>query len=332
MAISNQLISSPSIYLFAFQQQREFFSQRLLKPISSQWSTHKYDQILNHFYACQKIKLTSRFDNSNLVNSDNLVVRQRNNYQSDTNIQKFLGTIRTKENLELIDGEAYPNYIDESHIIYLKINRLNKNADQAIDVDKLALFNPKNCFSPRNIDTNLGQTVVISAVVGDSKNLPTEELKSLANNCLSSFAYLNNGLEKAILIDSNTIFRSHIFTYYLPENGDKYNQIIVCLFSSSEDQDKFHRHHQELAKFFLSLHKLTYVHKHSNSLLKLVCYQIGQLKYYLNTSSSEPITQVPSLNSFIDNDLSISDSNKIENPQQKKNFPKRNKRFIAVLN
>lgn len=325
MPILNQLISSPSIYLFAFQQQREFFSQRSLKPISSEWSTNKYDQILSHFYACQKIKSNSRVD------SENLVVRRRNHTQSDSQSQKFLGTIRTKGNLELIDGEAYPDCIDESHIVSLKINRLDKNADQAIDVDQLALFNPKNCFSSQNINTNLGQTVVISALVNDVQNLQQELLQSLANNCLSSFSHLPNSSQQAVLIDSSTIFNGHMFTYYLPEAGDQYNQIIVCLFSRPEDQNEFNKHHQELSKFFLSLHKLTYVHQHSNSLLKLVCYQIGQLKYYLKKSSSDPITQVPSLNNFATEYSSIADSNRIQKHPQKKNSSKINKQFVAVL-
>lgn len=326
MARSHQLISAPSIYLFAFQQQQEFFAKSSLKRLSPEWSTRKYSQILNHFFVCQKIKLNSR------ANRHNLVYQHKNNLQSITEVQKFLGTIKNQGNLELINGEAYPCRIDNSHVISLRINRLEKNADQAVSVNNLAYFNPKNCFSPHNVKTNLGQTVVITALVNNRENIQPESLQSLANSCLSSFAHLASSLQKTVLIDSSIISNGCVFTYYLPGNLRQYNQIIVGLFFRQEDLDNFQKHHQQLSKFFLSFHKLTYVHQHSSSLLKLACYQMGQLKYHLKTSSSNDLSQVPSPNNLETKYSPISGHNRIDRYGDKSSLSEINKKPMAVLN
>ena len=288
MPKSNQLISAPSISLFAFQQKREFFAKNSFKPISPAWLTLKYCQILNNFYVYQKIKLDFRQYSSNLINQP----------------QKFSGTIKTKENLELIAGEAYPGSIDDNAIISLRINGLEQNTRQSMSISKLADFNPKDCFSPHNVNTNLGQTVVISTLVNNPRENPQHEsLKSLANNCVSSFYHLPNSSPKVTLIDSRVILNGYIFTYHLAEDSCPYNQVQVCLFFRQEDKDNFEKHHRQLANFLLSLHKLTYVHQHSRSLLKLVCYQLDQLEYNLQTA-------------IINNrshQVSLSNYNKIEN-------------------
>ena len=291
MPRSKPLISSPNIYLFAFQQQQEFFAQSSPQLLSPEWSTDKYRQILNHFHVCQKIKLNSRADN------DKLVDRLPNHLQNITQGQPFLGTIKTKENLELITGEAYPERVDTSHIISLRINRQNQNTEKALSTDNLASFNPKNCFSPHNIKTNLGQTVIITALVNSKENMQPRSLQNLTDSCLSSFAHLSDSSQKTILIDSSIIANGYFSTYYLPRNSHQYNQIIVCLFFRQKDQDNFHKYHYQLSQFFLSFHKLTYIHQYSNNLFKLACYQIEQLKYLLKTPTSNYITPVSSPNS-----------------------------------
>ena len=326
MARSNQLISAPNIYLFAFQQQQEFFSQSSLESLSPEWSTHKYCQILNHFHVCQKIKLNSSTDNGNLVNS-------RQNYPQDiTQKQQFWGTIKTQENLELIQGEAYPSCSGTSHIISLRIHRQDKNAKEAISIDKLAFFNPQNCFSPCNIQTNLGQTIVITALVNNKENMQPDSLKSLADNCLSSFAHLPNSWQQTVSIDSSIIANGYFSTYYLPGNSRQYNQIIIGLFFRQKDRDNFHRHHQELSKFFLSLHKLTYVHQYSNNFFKLACYQIDRLKYRLKTLNGSDIDRLPSPKDVRVKYSSVSDYNRIDWQSHKRSFSQINREPIAIVN
>ncbi len=313
MAGSNQIIYYPSIHLFAFQQQTEFFSQSSLKSLSPEWSTHKYHQILNHFYVGQKIKSNS--NNEDLINQ---------NYHPQ--VQKFLGTIKIQGNLELIHGEAYPTRIDKSHIISLKLNRSRSDANQEINVTKLAYFNPKNCFAPQNINTNLGQTIVITALANPREISQPESWQSLAKSCLSSFAYLSDNSQKAVLIDSSIIGNGYVFAYYLPGKPRQYNQILVCLFFRQEDRKNFQKYHQQLAKFLLSLHKLTYIHQHSSRLLKLASYHIGQLKYYLQTLSSNHITQVRAQY------IPISECQEINQDWHKKNLANINKKPVAILN
>ena len=326
MARSNQLISAPNIYLFAFQQQQEFFSQSSLESLSPEWSTHKYCQILDHFHVCQKIKLNSRSAKGNLVD------RRQNHPPNITQKQKFLGTIKIKENLEVIQGEAYPNWVNKSHIISLIIHRQKKNDKEAISTDKLAFFNPKNCFSPSNIQTNLGQTVVITALVNNKENMQPASLQSLADNCLSSFAHFPKSSQKTVSIDSSIIANGYFSTYYLPGNSRQYNQIIVCLFFRQKDRDNFRRHHQELSKFFLSLHKLTYVHQYSNNLFKLACYQIDRLKYHLKTLNSSYIAQFSSPNDVRVKYSSVSDRNRIDRHSHKSTFSQIDRKPTAIFN
>ena len=307
MASSHQLISAPNIYLFAFQQQQEFFSRSSLTPLCPDWSIQKYSQILDRFHVCQKIKLNFDTDNNHLVN------KRKNNPQSLTQPQKFLGTIKTQENLELIQGEAYPNYIDKTHIISLKINRQKQNQGKAIDIEQLASFNPKNCFSPRNIKTNLGQTVMITALVNNRENMQINSLKSLANNYVSSFAHLSSSWQEMVLIDSSIIANGYFSTYYLPGNSPQYNQIIVGLFFRQKDRDNFQKYYREISEFLLSLHKLTYVHQYSSNLFKLAFYQIDRLKHYLKTFNNDYITQVQLPNNTRENYSLTSIQNSLQN-------------------
>ena len=318
MAGYNQLIYSPSIHLFAFQQQTEFFAQSSLKSLSPEWSDHKYRQILNHFYVGQKIKSNS--SNKDLINQ---------NYHPQ--VQKFLGTIKIQENLELIQGEAHPRNIDKSHIISLKFNRPGSDANQEFNANKLAYFNPKNCFSLQNINTNLGQTIVITALVNSRESGQQESLQSLAKNCLSSFAYLSDNSQKTVLLDSSIIGNGYIFTYYLPGSSRHYNQISVCLFFRKEDQDNFQKYHHQIAQFLLSLHKLTYIYQHSSKLLKLASYHISQLKYYLQTLNSNQITQVRSLNQLETQYPTLSKNKGITHDWHKNNLAKIPKKPVAVL-
>ena len=325
MTRSNSLISSPNIHLFAFQQQQEFFSQRSPKLLPPEWSTHKYRQILNHFHVCQKIKLNFRMNNENLVD------RLPNHLQDITQGQQFLGTIKTKENLELIQGEAYPSCVDKSHIISLSIKRQKQNAEKAISIDNLASFNPKNCFSPHNIQTNLGQTVMITALVNSTENMQPKSLKNLADSCVSSFTHAPKNSPTTISIDSSIIANGYFSTYYLPGNSRQYNQIIVCLFFRQKDRDNFHKYHYQLSQLFLSFHKLTYIHQHSSNLFKLTCYQIEQLKYRLKTLNNNYLTQVSPPNSLKTKYSPTFSQNRIDWSWYKESLTKKENKPMAVL-
>lgn len=327
MTTFNQLICAPTINLFAFQQGQEFFAKSSPKFVSPEWSTHKYAQILNHFYVCQKIELDSGANSSNLAN------HRKSNSQFFTQAREFWGTIKTKEHLELIYGQAYPGFIDKNCLISLKLNKQKENINQAISVENLAYFNPKDCFSPRNINTNLGQTVVITALIDNKKNKRRESLQSLANGCVFSFANLLNSSQKAIVIDSSLIANGYFSTYYLPGASGNYNQIMVCLFFSEADQDNFQKQRQQLTQFLLSLHKLTYVHQHSKNLLKLACYQLNQLKYHLDISDTHHLTQT-SLAGNLQTKYAPVDDRNIINKQswQESHLSKTTKIPVTVVN
>lgn len=317
MTTFNQLICAPQINLFAFQQRQEFFAKSSPKSVSSEWSTDKYAGILNHFYVCQKIK-----SNSETIKS---------NSQSDTQGQEFWGTIKTQEHLELIHGEAYPDCIDKNYLISLKINKQKENKDQAIGVENLAYFNPKDCLSPQNIDTNLGQTVVITALIDNKQNKRKESLQSLANGCVFSFAHLLSSSQKVVLVNSSLVGRGYFSTYYLPGASGNYNQIMVCLFFDEADRDNFQRQRQQLTRFLLSLHKLTYVHQHSKNLLKLARYQMNQLKYHLDISDTSNLTPMELVDNPQTEHTSIVDRQKISKQyRQKSSLPTKIQVPVAV--
>ncbi len=295
MTLSNQPIYAPNIYLFAFQQQKEFFIRNSTNSLSPEWLTSKYSQILNCFYACQTIKLNQSSSFNSLI----------------TQPQKFLGTIKNQQDLEVIAGEAYPQEIEDNYIMSLRIEQIKRNADQPISLKKLADFNPKNCFLPQKINTNLGQTVVITALLASGEYLELENLQSLATNCVSSFYQLLDMPGKLVLISSGTLFNSYVFAYHLPEDLCQYNQTLVCLFVRQEDRDNLHKHHHQLAKLLLSAHKLTYVHQHSRNLFELACHQIRQLQYSFKSLNNNYFNQNLFSNDFENNSLPILDQNTI---------------------
>ncbi|MGK7952283.1 MAG: hypothetical protein AB4368_26740 [Xenococcaceae cyanobacterium] len=307
MTTFNQRIYTPTINLFAFQQQQEFFAKGSPQLLCPEWVTNKYSQILNNFYVCQKIKPLSETETNSVIN------QEKSNFSTSDRPQEFWGTIKTKDHLELIHGEAYPSWIDTNCLISLRLNKQKEIKTKAVSVENLAYYNPKNCFSPERVNTNLGQTVVITALIGNKKNKRKESLQSLANGCVFSFANLLNSSQKVVCIHSSIVANGFISTYYLPGASGNYNQIMVCLFFKEADRANFQKQREQLTQFLLSLHKLTYVHQHSKNLLKLACYQLNRLQDYLDIPNTNNLTETLWQNSIQTQYSSIKDRHQTSN-------------------
>ncbi len=268
-------IYAPIIYLFAFQFKDKLPWEVDNNSLSRDWLVQKYRQILDKFYAFKTIKFEA--EKSWLE-----AVGQLPNYLTEARQeQNFLGTIQTNNGLEIISGKAHPQLIDDSYVVELKLHQSEKSRKKEILIRQLKDYNPKGCFLPRKINTNLGQTLAIATVLAEGEYLETTELKLLADRCIFSFLHSFAFQEKPIFIYSGNLFNGYIFVYNLPEHIYKYNQIIVYLFLREEDIDCWQKHHHQLAELFFYQHKIMYAYQYIERKIKRARHQLNKLGSYL---------------------------------------------------
>jgi hypothetical protein len=268
-------IYAPTIYLFAFQLRDKFPWEVKNSFLSKDWLIQKYRQILDKYYAFIAIKFESE-------KSGKEQEEQLQNYSFKARQeQSFLGTIKTKKGLELISGKAYPQLIDDSYVVALKLNQSERGRKKAVAIRQLKDYNPNGCFLPRKVNTNLGQTLAIATVLAEGEYLETTELKLLADHCIFSFLHSFAFQEKPRFIYSGNLFNGYVFVYNLPEHIYKHNQIMVCFFLREEDLDTWQKHYERLTKLLFYQHKIIYAHQYINHKFKRARHQLNKLESYL---------------------------------------------------
>jgi hypothetical protein len=268
-------IYAPTIYLFAFQFRDKLPWEVNNTFLSQDWLVQKYRQILDKYYAFKTIKFElkkSWVEPAGQLQNHSIQARQE---------QNFLGTIKTNKGLEIISGKAYPQLIDDSYVVELKLHQSERSRKKGISIRQLKDYNPKGCFLPRKINTNLGQTLAIATVLAEGEYLEKAELKLLADRCIFSFLHSFALQEKPIFTYSGNLFNGYIFVYKLPEHIYKYNQIIVYFFLREEDIERWQKHHHQLAQLWLYQHKIVYAHQYINHKIKLASHQLNKLESYL---------------------------------------------------
>lgn len=268
-------IYAPTIYLFAFQFRDKFSWEVKNSFLSIDWLVQKYRQILDKYYAFKKIKFESEQTwrkQEKQLQAHSARVKQK---------QNFLGTIKTNKGLELISGKAYPQLMEDSYVIALKLYQSERNRKKTIAIRKLKNYNPKGCLLPRKVKTNLGQTLAIATLLAEGEYLEKNELRLLADHCIFSFLHSFAFQEKPKFVYSGNLFNGYLFVYDLPEHIYKHNQIIVCFFLREEDLDNWQKYYDRLTKLFFYQHKIIYAHQYINHKFKRARHQLNKLDSYL---------------------------------------------------
>ncbi|HEY9608689.1 hypothetical protein [Allocoleopsis sp.] len=132
-----------------------------------------------------------------------------------------------------ITGFACPLKIEESYALALnlRIPELNERGQRTKEIELSIFqdFNPGKCFLPKEINSSLGQTVILTAWLSQ-KQQPSQKIwREIADDCVRSF--LGEDLENCPpLYQSGQLFGSPIFEYGNPYHTHVYGQIFVWLF------------------------------------------------------------------------------------------------------
>lgn len=296
-------IYAPTIYLLAFQFRDKLPWEVKNSFLSDDWLIQKYQKILDKFYAFKTINFEPTafsLEEDKFLNHSTKVRKQ----------QTFLGTIKINKALELISGEAYPQVIDDSYVVAIKLHQSERSSKKQLPIRQLKNYNPKGCFLPIKVNTNLGQTLAIATVLAQGEYLSKTELKLLADRCIFSFLHSFVFQEKPKFTYSGNLFNGYIFVYNLPEHIYKYNQIIVYLFSRKEDLERLEKYHHKLAKLFFYQHKVMYAHQYINHKFQRARHQLNKLESYLELHKT----------TYNDNALSTVISLQLNKNQKQKRF------------
>ena len=231
----NSKIYAPNVYLFAFHhcQTRELESSSP-GELTKLWQ--KCDEILqtklavgtafNGSYLSKKDEPTGR--RVNLINKE--VVGNRKSLPFAKNISHDNQQINLK-------GFAEPLRIQDSYALGLQIRvpeKVDGNKTSAVDVSIFQEFNPDNCLLPDFVQSNFGQTLLLTAWLSIEQNQAAREdsqfLKNLGKQCLEK---LISGENRPDFYRQGELFGSPILEYGNPSQPDSYCHVIIWFFNTS---------------------------------------------------------------------------------------------------
>jgi hypothetical protein len=302
MINSHKPIYAPIVNLFAFQLRETPPWDLKDYSLNEDWLIQKYRQILEHFYSFRKIELPQA------LWSKDLGIYLPDYCHKLKLEQEFLGTIRTDRGLELISGSAYPQLMDDTYIMALQLRSQATDINEPISIEELQHLNPKGCFSFNCINSNLGQTLVINALLAEGKYLEEGELRLLAEECLYSFYGLLTEQEQPVFTYSANLFNGYVFGYTLADYLNKYNQVLVCFFFRQEDLSYWQNNTYQLSRLFLYQHKIIFAYRQLYYKVKIAHHKLTKLNNYspkvltysthfLGSSLITPYQDFPRLNS-----------------------------------
>jgi hypothetical protein len=205
-----------------------------------------------------------------------------------------------------ITGIACPLQIYDSYALALnlRIDELDedKNKTEEVDIGIFNNFNPDNCFLPTSINSSLGQTLILTAWLSKAQQQDSKLWREIADKCVQNF--LGQKSECPPLYQEGQLFDSPIFEYGIPDSPDTYGHILVWLFFSEEDGDKYSAKaddnltlfYQEFIDLFFYLNKVIkayhfsrYVYRDTYNLhreFKQTVHEIANIRLIENKSLS----------------------------------------------
>ena len=164
-----------------------------------------------------------------------------------------------------ITGLATPIRIHDTYTLALNIRRpeLDDNGKKTklLNPNFLELLNPSGCLMPCEIESSLGQTLLLTVWYTEEKQwLPwkslqnRQKLRELADNCLREF--IPNEYSCPDFYREGQLFGSPIFEYGTPTQGKDYCHVLVWIFCETETDKKFTNHYSSFVNLFYYLNKV----------------------------------------------------------------------------
>jgi hypothetical protein len=270
----SEQIYAPNIHLFAFQLRQGLSVDAPIPEISTAWVEESYQKIADEFRITQPLSLRTDKPKSYQVNLLANTANQGRFYQNlSGEIDKNTGQTLP------ITGIAYPLQIGDSYALTLNLRRpQNQNQDE-IDIDRLKSFNPENCFSPHSVNSNLGQTLLITAFLDrDKQQQSLKELRKLAAQCLMAFFKLSDPEQCPPFYQDGYLFNSPIFEYGNPKQPNKYGHILVWFFFDESTSEKLRDCYWELPELLLYRHKIITAYQNSREDYLPAYNKIGEIE------------------------------------------------------
>jgi hypothetical protein len=130
-----------------------------------------------------------------------------------------------------VKGFAEPLRIDDSYALGLKIyvpEKVNSIKTPAVDISIFQEFNPDNCLLPDFVQSNFGQTLLLTAELSIEQNQAAREdsqfIKNLGKQCLEK---LISGENRPDFYRQGELFGSPILEYGNPSRPDSYCHVII---------------------------------------------------------------------------------------------------------
>ena len=225
------IIYSPRVYLFAFHlfKTPNLGERSGVKDPDLLWK--KCNDIFSKFYVKQPLQLkTNRPDNQRIA----LLVEEKPNQVA----LEFKPEVSHKGGALSLEGFAYPLQLYDSYALGLNVGfpdpAPSKGDDTLhlapVDISVLEELNPKYCFLQDSIESNLGQTLVITSWLSAAqKQQAPQSLNELADEHIRAF--IPEPSKRPTFSRQGTLFGSPIFEYESTSNPEKYQQVLVWLFS-----------------------------------------------------------------------------------------------------
>jgi hypothetical protein len=234
-------VYAPNVHLFAFHLRDDSSSDNYDNKLL--WN--KCQEIFQKFEISQELKIR------NIVPDGRVDLLEE---AADTNIFLPLegAIILDKAQKTRVTGIACPLQLYDSYALALNL-RIDEsdqpqNKTEAVDISIFKNFNPDNCFLPRNINSSLGQTLLLTAWLSSAQQQDAAIWREIAQQCVQNFCEQKG--ECPQLYQESLLFDSPIFEYGNPNSSHGYKHILVWLFFSEEEEQYSAKADANLGSFY----------------------------------------------------------------------------------
>lgn len=286
-------IYTPNVHLYAFHLYQNFNQNYADNNANTQnYENNNNDKIIKSYdnnllwNKFRKISKYLQITTPLTLTEFNPEVERKNLLESATDNNTILnleGNIHHPEGETKIKGSVCPLQLYDSYILWLKlyIPKLNENHEKTELVNTLLFkyFNESECLSYQNINSSIGQTVLLTAELTPEDAEKKEEWQQIATECASYFLGVNNNPK---LYQTGELFGSPIFEYGNPSQANE-NHIFVWLFlPESNTEDKFNNCNQEFIDLFFYRQKTIKAYHGSREVYKNISEGYQKIQNIIN--------------------------------------------------
>lgn len=253
-------IYAPNIHLFASHLQKAFLPDSPTVDLKQDILWEKCHAIFQEFGITQQLNLLPHLTDAP---------------RADLLKGRLLSiSAKTPQHKIPIKVNAYPVWIRDSYVLALNISYPQKEGQDSIEITQLPDFNPHQCLLPKFIDSNLGQTLLITAFLQSNER---RQLRKLADSCVREVTQipLNSPLN---FNQESELFGSPIFEYGIPGKPSEYGNIIVWFFRSEQSSANFIDCYQQFTDIFFYYNKIIKSYQYSGEDYELGLQKCKQIE------------------------------------------------------